>query len=192
MKKLLKAVTIILVMAMSWSSISAVLAEESTEQSVHTEAPVVSEPTLPPIVVEEPTKAPSVEATSAPDDTSVSEEPVVLENTETPEETAAPDDSQVNAEEIIRETPVNEELAVDLSNVYIIIKCVNGANVKLGDTVTLVAEISGLDGIAYSMQWQYQNGGTWHDMSGANEATYRYTVSEKNADYTWRLALTVD
>ncbi len=188
MKKLNKAVAMILTMAMVCTFASAVLAEETVEQvvvveapaPVQTEAPVVSESAAEPAAVE----TPAVE-TVAPETTATPEATVAPEETVAPEATVAP------TEEVAPEALPTEESAIDLSNVSIAVKCLNGSSAKLGDTITLSAEITGLDGVAYSMQWQYLAGGEWHDLSGANSTTCQFTLTQENAGYAWRLALTI-
>lgn len=194
MKKLNKAVAMILTMAMVCSFASAVLAEETVEQvvvveapaPVQPEAPVVSEPAAEPASVETP-----AETTVVPETTAAPEATAVPEETVTPEATVAPEDTAAPTEEIAPEALPTEESAIDLSNVSITVKCLNGSSAKLGDTITLSAEVSGLDGVAYTMQWQYLVGGEWHDQSGANSSTCQFTLTEENAGYAWRLALTI-
>ena len=217
MMKLMKAVAMILVLVMAWSSVSAVLAEENAEQAAQTEAPEVHEPAPEPepIVVEAPKPEPPAPAPEAPKDNAVSAqneapaETAAPDASGAPQETAAPDNSQVpettttpvdaqptatpeaTDTEIIAQALPTEESALDLSNVSITIHCLNGTEAKLGDDVTLSAKITGLDGVEYSVTWQYQSGGQWHNASGSHGNTYRYTLSEKNANYNWRLALSI-
>ena len=227
MKKLCKAVAMILVMAIALLSVSAVLAEETASQPIVVDAPVVSAPEPEPVVVEAPKPAPAAAETVAPVENATPEATAETEATPAPTESAAPEASETPVESATpeasttpetsvapqestdpeaslvpeaSETPVaettveplpTEEPGIDLSNVTINIRCLNGSEARVGDTITLVAEISGLDGVAYGMQWQYQSGGEWHDMGGANDATYQYTLTEKNASYAWRMALTV-
>ncbi len=193
MKNLLKASAMVMVIVLVWPFVTAVLAEENPEQIASVEVPVTSAPLAAPVAAQasEPApdaeKAPAAEVAPASENSGASDLPPVVDAAQAPEETVAP----AGEEEINEDAPASEDLGVDLSNASVIITCMNGSHVKLGDTVTLVAQVIGLDGVAYSMQWQYQCGGAWHDVGGANGDTYSYTFSEKNSGYAWRLVLTI-
>lgn len=202
MKNLLKAAAILMVIVMVWSFITAVLAEENPEliAAVEVSAPVASAEAAPaadpaPVVEAAPiseaapagAETPVAETAPKPEKSAASELPAVDDDMQPPDDAAA----LAQTDEIIEDVPISEDLAVDLSNAYVIISCANGSNVRLGETVTLVAQVFGLGGVAYSMQWQYQCGGEWHDVGGANGDTYSYTLTENNTAYAWRLALTI-
>lgn len=219
MKVFTKVVALILTMTMVAAFAAAAMAEENIEQPavmvvtepVEASAPVASQSkpadvnttnaTPAPAVTEAPEAATAVpEATAAPEETIAPEETVAPEATTTPEEAAAPEETAapeaseepVPAEETLPEELPSEEPAIDLSNLTVTIQCLNGSHAQMGDTITLVAEVSGTNGAAYNMQWQYMSGGEWHDISGANASSYSYTLNEKNATYAWRMAITVD
>ena len=207
MKVFTKVVAMILTMTMVAAFAFAALAEENTQQPAVT---VVTEPVQAPVPVasqSEPADVDTTDATpapaateapeataAAPGETAAPVETVAPEATATPEETAAPEATEEPAptEEPLPEELPSEEPAIDLSNLTVTIQCLNGSHAQMGDTITLAAEVSGTNGAAYTMQWQYMSGGEWHDISGANGSSYSYTLNEKNATYAWRMAITVD
>ena len=217
MKMLKKAVAMILTVTMVGTFAFVALAEENVEQPA---APVAAEPAreAAPVesqtktaVVESPEVTPAPDATeapqtepAAPEETPSPEVTATPEETPSPEVTAAPEDTAapeetteateepIPTEEIAEEVPAGEEVAADLSNITVTIRCLNGSHAQVGDTITLVAEVSGADGVAYTMQWQYSNGGEWHDVGGANGSSYSYTLDEQNANDTWRMAISID
>ena len=64
-----------------------------------------------------------------------------------------------------------------------------------GDTVELVAEIHGAEGIGYTVQWQYydeaeeKEENRWKDIGGATGETYRFVVTEENAGTRYRVVV---
>ena len=57
-----------------------------------------------------------------------------------------------------------------------------------GSTIVWKSSVSGTkDGDRLVYQWQYNDGTGWKDQPGATESTYRYTLTEENCEYEWRL-----
>ncbi|MDR3051985.1 MAG: hypothetical protein LBU67_09750 [Oscillospiraceae bacterium] len=66
--------------------------------------------------------------------------------------------------------------------------------ITIGTEIVLLAEIENArEGMV--LQWQYAvDGGAepaWEDIAGANEAAYAYVLDEENAQWLWRLLITV-
>jgi len=77
----------------------------------------------------------------------------------------------------------------------------SASSVEYGDTVVLSSKIVGLDGMDYTVtyQWQYApidwNGnvvGGWTDLPGANQPDYSYSLSESNILRTFQLLADVE
>lgn len=152
-------------------------APADSETPANSETPAVSEP-------------PAVSETPADSETpAVSETPEATETPAPSEDPLATDTPEASLEPT--ETPVPEVPALDLSNVSINTYCMTGGAVRYGDVITVVAEISGLDGVSYGMQWQYFDGGSWNDVSGAHDSSYSFALSKTNATYQWRMVVTI-
>lgn len=65
--------------------------------------------------------------------------------------------------------------------------------IEEGTPICLTAVLTGFDGVAYTLQWQYtpDAGATNVDIAGANELTYVYNISFENLTYLYRLVVTV-
>lgn len=171
MKKLFKAIAMLLLVAMLSMVAANAMAEEATGEPF---APVTVEQT-----VNEPTATEQPAATQVP---AVTEQPAVVADAEaTPAAT----------EEVAPEATAGGETAPDLSNVSITTKCITSGILTYGDTITVIAQIAGLDGVTYGMQWQYFDGTEWKDQAGANDSSCSFTLSETNANYLWRMVITV-
>lgn len=127
-----------------------------------TEVPVTEAPVTEVPVTEVPvTEAPVTEAPAT-------EVPVTASPEPTPEATAE---------------PVPAELSVS-------VRMRNSGELYFGDTVELQAVVTGGEGVAYSLQWQYDDGSGWKDIAGACGAIYSFTVDEENAGYAYRVVAT--
>lgn len=186
MKKLIKVMAMFLLVAtISMTAVNS-FAEDATGEAVlpATVEQIESEPT----VNEQPasTQEPTVTEQPAPtQETTVTEQPAETAATEaeaTPTATV----------EASQEPLVNEISAPDLSNVSITTHFVANGTLQYGDSITVAAQIAGLDGIAYGMQWQYFDGTEWQDQAGANDSSYSFTLTTTNAIYLWRMVVTVD
>ena len=59
-----------------------------------------------------------------------------------------------------------------------------------GDVITLTADLSGAEGLAYTLQWQQRDqGGSWRDIEGENELQYSFTLNNQNEHSEWRLGV---
>ncbi len=114
-----------------------------------------------------------------------------MDATVAPTAEVTPTPTDVPDEQVMPEALPTEEPLPDLSGVIIALHYLSGSDVSLGDTVMMSAEITGLDGMAYTIQWQYLTGGVWHDLSGANGNTCQFTLTMDSATYAWRVVLTV-
>lgn len=61
-----------------------------------------------------------------------------------------------------------------------------------GDKITLVATLSGYDGVTYELQWRYSvDGTTWQDCAGENGSTMTVELNDNNYMYYWNVLVTV-
>lgn len=104
---------------------------------------------------------------------------VIIEDNKTDGDTT----TEPTTEEPDTEEPVVERKVIIRSNI--------GAIVRPGDTITLMAELVGFDGLEYTLQWQSNDGTGWVDVEGATEINYSYVVDSTNIDNGWRLLVTV-
>lgn len=93
--------------------------------------------------------------------------------TAAPEETPSPED-----------TPAPERSIKIHDNV--------GSMVHYGDQITLTGVLTGYDDLSYALQWQIRDdGGSWRDISGANDTSYSFELSADNATSEWRLVVDI-
>lgn len=68
----------------------------------------------------------------------------------------------------------------------------DGKELSYGDEVTLIAELSGYDGVAYELQWQTSaDDAEWTDVPDATGASHTITVTEENYYAFWRVIATI-
>lgn len=197
MRMLAKLLALMLTVAVALFTLSAI-AEEAVALPAEAAAP--AQPTAP-AETQTPASEPSptpvtgeAEETPSPEATDTPTDPCVTATTDAPSDpdaTAEPEATLAPEEDILPDAAAGEELLPDMSNITIRVVCLNSGSVRLGDTITLSAQITGLDGFGYTLQWQYLSGGEWHDQSGANGATYSFTLTQENARYQWRVVLTI-
>ena len=151
---------------------------EATEEPVveATEEPVV-ETTEEPVV--EATEEPAVEPTEEP-----TEEPVV----EPTEEPTVEDMPVVDDMPVVEDEPIVEETPVPGVEGEVEIYLVADGDIYIGDTVKLVAEVEGYT-LAYTLQWQYNDGSDWKDVEGETDDELEIEVTEENAAWAWRIAV---
>lgn len=62
-----------------------------------------------------------------------------------------------------------------------------GKTGRVGDRITLTAELTGFEGKEYTLKWQYSTDlVNWTDVPDAHEITYTYILDETTTHYTWR------
>lgn len=64
----------------------------------------------------------------------------------------------------------------------------NDGNIHFGDKVKMNAKVTGIEG-DYKLQWQYNGGSGWKDISGAHSKTYSFVINETNYDYDYRVVI---
>ena len=58
---------------------------------------------------------------------------------------------------------------------------------RVGDRITLTAELTGFENKEYTLRWQYSTDlKNWTYVPNANDITYTYTLDETTTNYTWR------
>ena len=154
--------------------------EETAEQPEATASDTASQ-------TETPANTQTPEQTETPTQTPA-DNPEETATTAPEEETPAPTDELAEATPEPTDTPAP---VLDVSQVSIDVRCVSAAEVRFGDTITVIAEVHGLEGIPYTLQWQYGNGSEWHNQDGATTGSYSFALSKTNACYQWRVVVTV-
>ena len=108
----------------------------------------------------------------------------------TPEPTATPEPTVEPTAEPT-EAPTAEptaELSADRSVSFTFTW--DGEELKYGDTITLLSELTGYDGFACEIVWQYSLDNTeWADYSVGETA--QYVLSEENVNWYWRVVVNV-
>ncbi len=168
---------------------------EQTEFIVEATPVVVATATQEPAISQAPAVTPKTDADPTPQaqqEPAITEEPT-QEPTHTPETnptatqsadpTQTPAPTQGATQEPAAEQPINRSVSIRMDK---------PAHLSLGDTVTLIATLSGYEGSNVALQWQYTfDGEHWFDADGANALTYTFTVAENTAGTGWRLAVSV-
>lgn len=76
--------------------------------------------------------------------------------------------------------------SIDVYAVY------EGEFLNYGDTITLISVLNGYNGLVYQYQWQEAAvDGEWYDLPEAKGAAYSFVLTEENALYQWRIAVTI-
>ena len=137
-------------------------------------------------------KPPALEAAADPEMT----EPLPKEEEPAQEPASAPETTLTLEPSALPEEHAQgaeiEDVDGALSNLQIIIWLDGDGPYCTGDTVMLKSRIEGIQpDSVYSMQWQYFDGTQWLDELGATSDTCNITITETNAAYLWRLAVTV-
>ena len=86
------------------------------------------------------------------------------------------------------ETVVEEKVITGTVSVF---ACYNDEMTE-GDCVTLISEISGLEGCTVSYQWQRDAGNGFEDIAGANGSSYSFAATEESLSCGYRLAVSAN
>lgn len=208
MKKNVKIfAAMILVLTMGMATADAFATEEiAVITAPAVEIPVILETTPAPaaettvIPTEEPTAEPTVETAVEPT-VEVTVEPTVEVTVEPTAEVTAEPTVEVTAEPTVEPTAEPTEAPADMPVVEdepietvpgaegtVEIRLVADGDIYLGDTVKLVATVEGYT-VAYTLQWQYNDGSDWRDIAGETGDTLEIEVTEENAAWEWRIAV---
>lgn len=153
-------------------------AEPTVEAAVEPTVEVTVEPTAE--VTVEPTAEVTVEPTAE-----VTVEPTVEVTVEpTAEPTAEPTEAPADMP-VVEDEPIE---AVPEAEGTVEIWLVADGDIYLGDTVKLMAKVEGY-AVAYTLQWQYNDGSDWRDIAGETGNTLEIEVTEENAAWEWRIAV---
>ena len=63
--------------------------------------------------------------------------------------------------------------------------------IALGVEVTLIAHISGYDGLETQIFWQVNRGGEWETVDESGSPRYAFTLNEENSQWQWRAGVNV-
>lgn len=142
-------------------------AEEAAETAAAETEATETEATAEEAAQEEPA-APAEENAEAP----------AAEPAEQPAEETAADSAEEPAEET---APAEEAEETEIS---VEVRLTNKGDLYYGETAELEAVVDGAE--VYTIQWQYNDGEGWKDISGATGEKYEFTLDEENAEYEYR------
>lgn len=153
--------------------------------------------TVAPVEVVIPTKAPTEAPTVAPAEvpTAVPDETPTTVSTEVPAPVIQADPAPIaETTEAPTAEPTAESAAepAPLPEITLEVRLTTKGQLYLGDKVELEAIVDGVDAIEYTFQWQYNDGSGWKNIHGETDSTYRFELTEANAEYTYRVAITSD
>jgi hypothetical protein len=74
---------------------------------------------------------------------------------------------------------------------YVAIRCDIGTEAQLGDSITLIAELHGFNGLKVGYQWQRYDGKEWNDIEGEISNTYVFSRLDSSAFGDWRVMVNV-
>ena len=135
----------------------------------------------------------------------LTEENEVIEEAETIEEVEATEEvetvEEVEEIEAIEEIEVIEQISEETVETVVEEKVITGTvsvfacyndEMTEGDCVTLISEISGLEGCTVSYQWQRDAGNGFEDIAGANGSSYSFAATEESLSCGYRLAVSAN
>ena len=152
-----------------------IIAETSVEEIILTEENEVIE------------EAETVEEVEATEEVETVEEIEVVEEVEEIEAIEEIEVIEQISEETV-ETVVEEKVITGTVSVF---ACYNDEMTE-GDCVTLISEISGLEGCTVSYQWQRDAGNGFEDIAGANSSSYSFAATEESLSCGYRLAVSAN
>lgn len=161
-------------------------AEPTAEVTVAPAVEVAVQPTMEATV--EPIAEPTVEVTAEPAVEATVEPPVQPTVEPTVEPTVQPTE-----EPNVEDMPIVEDERLDPTPLPAVegtveIYLVADGDIYFGDTVKLVAKVEGYT-MAYTLQWQYNDGSDWQDIADETGDTLEIEVTEENAAWEWRIAV---
>ncbi len=112
----------------------------------------------------------------------------VVRHRPTPEPVVTPEPTAEPTVEPTAEPTPEQELPADRSVTFTF--AWESEELAYGDTVTLVPELSGYEGFAVELLWQYSlDNADWVDY--ATGETAQYVLSEENIDWYWHVVVNV-
>lgn len=136
-----------------------------------------------PLATEQPSALP--ETTDQPDET-LPEASIIPTESQQPDQTA---EATAVPTPAVTDTAEPQPQPVRSADIHVTIP----QNPQYGDTVTLQATLSGYEGVAVSLQWQYSRDQEhWTDArgNGANGTDYSFQINDDTVCTYWRLAVT--
>ena len=105
---------------------------------------------------------------------------------------AQPQTEEAETEEAKTEEAKTEEAETEKPNRSIHLSLAgNPSTLKYGDSVTLVATLTGFENVEYTVAWQYStDGSSWQDCGVAGE-TMTVVVTPENANNYWNVLVTI-
>ena len=185
MKTMKNLVALILALVLVLNMVAALADEEAeiiAETSVEEIIEIVEE-----IEVIEETEIETVEEVEATEKVETVEEIEVVEEVEEIEAIEEIEVIEQISEETV-ETVVEEKIITGTVSVF---ACYNDEMTE-GDCVTLISEISGLEGCTVSYQWQRDAGNGFEDIAGANGSSYSFAATEESLSCGYRLAVSAN
>ena len=174
MKKMLALIIALVMMSVATTALAEDTAE-TTPAPVEEKIEEIIEATIE-ATAEAPAEAPAREI--------IGETPIAEETAEPTVEPEITEDDQLVS---VIEDAKNENRCVSIYASF------SGDCIHYGDRVTLKAKLSGYDDVSCTLQWQFsKDNSSWQDVSGENGTEYSFTVTEDNASYYYRIAVSVE
>lgn len=118
------------------------------------------------------------------------EEPVIKEETDSPDAEEVQSEKETPEEEKSLEELLPEEVEKVERSVKVVSSLEGVETVEEGTSITLTAELTGFDDVEYEIQWQRSTDGTdWEDVDGANDIEYTFDITEETDGYLWRVGV---
>ena len=103
--------------------------------------------------------------------------------------------------EAVEEAAIIEQLSEEIVEMVVEEKVITGTvsifacyndDLTEGDCITLISEISGLEGCTVSYQWQRDAGNGFEDIAGATGSSYSFAATEETLSCGYRLAVSAE
>lgn len=120
------------------------------------------------------------------------EEPVIKEETDSPDAEEVKSEEETPEEEKSEEEllPEEEEVEKVERSVKVVSSLEGVETVEEGTPLTLTAHLTGYDDVEYELQWQQSEDGTnWDDIEGENDLEYTVILTKDNEGYLWRVSV---
>ena len=178
MKKFLRMLSLVMAVIALVSACAVAEEEIPVIEEIHEEAPKAEEP------VAEPEPEPEEEEEEVEVIEAYEEEIAEPAKDSKAVEEAAPSKKTVTKEDML--AALNKDRKVEVELTY------DGAVVRLGDEITLIAKLFGYGNCEYTLQWQESlDGVNWSDLEGEDGEICKVEITEANCRSYWRVKVII-
>lgn len=187
-KNIVTAVAMAFVMTLGYTTMAEEIPAASCPPAIEETLVVAAqEPAAAEVFMEQMKPAETTAAQTVAAEPEATEIPAIAGETETPEVPAQQGESVETEMEASAEEPVSQE--IDVSAMHVEIFSDMGDCVQAGARITLTSKLTGFEGVAYTLAWEYDDGNGWKAMEGANGESYTFTANAQTVNYAWRLSV---